>query len=209
MAPYAGPRTAFATSWTREGAQRRESRPFAAPTRSGGLPRMGGLGGTEGVCQIGALCEPHRVDDAHPAIGQGPYRHAVTLALLALALVVRLRPRFLEGRLPGKLIQHIAEGLDAGIAPMGLGVVPARIGHRRGTRQRLHTGRAPIPLPVVAPSCQEPGRETRAGSPETQKDRAVRMAQKKVGDLLIVLLDLLQQWRQLADQRYHEARLGA
>ena len=47
--------------------------------------------------------------------------------------------------------------------------------------------------------------KTLAGTRETRKDRAVRMAQKKAADLRIVLLDLLDERRQLADQREQQA----
>src|SRR5260370_39496953 len=98
----------------------------------GSVARMRGLGSLEDVGSIWMLPEPHRVDNAHPHVGQGAYRHTVALALAALAPIIPRPPRFLEGGLPGELIQHIAQRLDTGIAPMRLGVVATRIGHRRG-----------------------------------------------------------------------------
>jgi hypothetical protein len=148
------------------------------------------------------------MDDAYPHISQGTHGHAVAFAFAPRALVVCLRPGLLEGGLPGKLIQHVAEGFDTGIAPMRFRIVATLVGHRRGTGQGLDTGRAQIPLPLVAPSCQQPGRKTLTGTWETSKDRAVRMAQKKAADLRIILLDLLHQRRQLAHQREQQARLG-
>src|SRR5262249_49680243 len=104
--------------------------------------------------RVGALSEPHRMDDTHPSSGQGTHGHAVTLALAPLALVVRLRPGLLEGGLPGELIQHIAEGFDTDRAAMGFCIVAALVGHWRRARQGLDASRTQIPLPVVAPSCQ-------------------------------------------------------
>jgi len=118
----------------------------------GVLCRQEGGGGI--LVPLAPYCE----DDAHPHVGQGAHGHAMTLAFTPLAPVIGRRPRFLEGGLPGELIQHIAEGLDAGVAAMRLGVVAAGLGQRRRAGQGLHTRRAPIPLPVVAPSCQEPRR---------------------------------------------------
>ena len=60
------------------------------------------------------------MDDPHPAIGQRTDRHAVAFALAPLALIIGYGPRLLEGRLPGKLVEGIAEGFDTGIAPMGV-----------------------------------------------------------------------------------------
>jgi hypothetical protein len=125
------------------------------------------LCGQEGFYHIGAVFEPHRLDDAHPAIGQGPHGHTVALALLPLAVAVRLRPRFAEGRLPGKLKEDIAEGFDAGIAPMRLSLFATLVGHWRGPGQRLHAGGTRIPFPVVAPSCPQPGRKAFTGPWET------------------------------------------
>jgi hypothetical protein len=48
-----------------------------------------------------------------------------------------------------------------------------------------------------------------AFSPIFCKDHAVRMLQKKATDLGVVAGNLGQQWRELADQREHEARLGS
>ncbi len=112
-------------------------------------------------------------------------------------------PGFLEGGLPGKLIQHIAEGFDTDIASMRLGIMAALVCHRRGAGECLHTGRARISPPIVAPSCQQPGRKTLAGAWEARKDWAVKLAQKKAADFHVVLLDLLQERRKLAYQGAH------
>ncbi len=53
---------------------------------------------------IAGVVEPHRVENAHPDISQGSQRHTVTLALVALALVISQCPGFLLGRLPCKLL---------------------------------------------------------------------------------------------------------
>jgi hypothetical protein len=71
----------------------------------------------------------------------------------------------------------------------------------------LQTGCTRIPLPLVAPSCQEPRRKTLAGSWETGKDRAVRMAQKKATDLGVILRNLGEQRRKLADKCQQETGL--
>src|SRR5262245_14198188 len=119
------------------------------------------------------------VADAHPPVGQRPNSHGVGLALAPLALVIGSRPRLPEGGLPGELIEDIAQGINARLAPVGTRVLAALVDHRRGARQRLHTRRTRVALPVVAPSCQQPGRKTLASAWETQKQRAVRMLEKK------------------------------
>src|SRR5262249_16220819 len=159
--------------------------------RLGGFAAVGLLCRQEGCRQIGALSAPHRLDNAHPAVGQGAHGHAVGLALAALAPVIGCGPRLLEGRLPGKLVEGVTQGLDACVARMGTRVLAALVRRGGGARQGLHTRRTCVALPVVAPSCQQPGRQTLAGAWETREEWAVRMLEKKAGDLVVVLLDLL------------------
>src|SRR5262245_49043086 len=124
---------------------------------------------------IAVPLEPQCLNDAHPDVGQGAHGHAVGLALAALALIVRLCLPLLEGRLPGKLVEGVTQGLDVRIASMGTRVLATLVGHRRRARQGLHTRRTCVALPVVAPSCHQLGRQTLAGAWETREEWAVRM----------------------------------
>src|SRR6266516_1989442 len=79
---------------------------------------------------------PHGKDDTHPNVGQGTNRHAMALPFLSFAVVVVLGPRFLLGALPGKLVQRVAQRLDAGKALMHAGIGAALERDRRGPGQR-------------------------------------------------------------------------
>jgi hypothetical protein len=101
----------------------------------GGLGSMGALGGLKGRRLIAGVGEPHRVDDAHPDGGQGPYRHRVAFAFSSLALIIGQGPGFLSRRLPGELVEGIAQGFEAGIAFVRLGILATLEGHRSRARK--------------------------------------------------------------------------
>ena len=94
---------------------------------------------------------PHAIDASDPDVCQRSHGHTVTLAFCPFPSIIVKRPGFLPRRLPGKLIEHVAKGLDTRVAAMRLSIVAALIGHRRGARQGLDAGRTQIPLPVVIP----------------------------------------------------------
>jgi hypothetical protein len=54
----------------------------------GSSARMMVLCRLKGCRLIASVLKPHRVDDAHPDIGQRAYGHTMTLALSSLALVI-------------------------------------------------------------------------------------------------------------------------
>src|SRR5260221_2401438 len=62
---------------------------------------------------IGEVTKPDRKDDSDPHIGKRTYRHGMAFAASrALALVILHGPRLALGRLPGKLMQDVAQGFD-------------------------------------------------------------------------------------------------
>ena len=135
---------------------------------SGHLP-VRFLGGLEDGGFIGLVGAPHRMDNAHPMVGKRAHRDAVTLPLPPLPLVVGHRPcLFGELRLPGELVEGVAQGLDTGIAFMGLTVLPTLKRDWRGAGQALACsvpkrsapGHHPTPPASEAPS----GRLLLAGS---------------------------------------------
>src|SRR6266487_4095251 len=89
----------------------------------GSSARMMVLCRLKGCRLIAFVLKPHRVDDAYPDISQRAYRHTMTLALNSFAFVIQQCPRFLFGGLPGKLMQRVAQRLQAGIALMGFGII--------------------------------------------------------------------------------------
>ena len=121
--------------------------------RLGGSLPMGALSRLKDRRLIAFTLEPHSIDNPHPDVGQCSYRHTVTLALCALALIVGHRPGFLRSALPRKLLQHIAQRFDAGRAFVGFGIVATFVRHRRGSCQRLNARRISVAVTIIAPFC--------------------------------------------------------
>jgi hypothetical protein len=84
---------------------------------SGGVwpGRMRPFGRFKGRGLIVGLVHPHAIDDAHPDIGQSADRHTVRFALRAFALIIVPGPGFLPRRLPGELVQGVAQWFQAGL----------------------------------------------------------------------------------------------
>src|SRR5215472_13940801 len=108
------------------------------------------------------------------------------LRLRTLALVVVQRPGFGLGTLPGKLLQGIAQGLDAGVAPMRLGILATFVGHRRGACQRLQTCRVLIAASIISQLCQQSWGQSFARAGEAPHQETVGMGQKKACNLPVV-----------------------
>ncbi len=178
---------------------------------SGGvLPRrMRLLGRFKGGGLIAGLVDPHAIDDAHPDVGQAAHRHAVGLALGPFALVVLPRPGFLPRRLPGKLLQMVAQRLAAGEAFVRFGVIAAFKGDRSCAGQSLDAGGVGIATAILTPLGQQTGSQPLAGSRQRTPDLVVVMRQKKGLNGLLVAGNLLDDHQQLLDQREHQPRLGA
>src|SRR6266566_3987014 len=113
--------------------------------------RMPALSSFKGAPLIGLPLVPHGKNDAHPNVCQGANRHAMALPLLSFAVVVVLGPRFLLGALPGKLVQGIAQRLDAGKALMHGGIAAALKGDWRGPSQGGDTFCIGIAKPIISP----------------------------------------------------------
>ena len=88
---------------------------------------------------IAGLVHPHAIDDAHPDIGQGADGHTVGLAFRSFALVIGQRPGFVLRRLPGELVQMVAQRLHARKAFVRPGIIAAFKRHGRGSSQGLDT----------------------------------------------------------------------
>ncbi len=194
-------------------------RPLVASRMSQEAVRALGMASRRGPCMMVLSClkggsfiagavEPHGVDDAHPHVRQRSYRHRMALAFGSLAPVVVQRPRFFQGRLPGKLVERVPQRLQARIAFMCLRVVATLEGDRGCSRQRLQAGCISIACAVLSDFGQQPRREPFPCPRETPEDFVVFMAQKKVSNFLLILCDLLDQWHELADQRQRQTRFG-
>ena len=127
---------------TGEGPRSAESHPRSA-TRRRGLDlgdvspgRMSPLRRCKRRGLIAGLAHPHAIDDSHPDVGQGSHRHTVGLAFGTFALVIVQRPGFLQRRLPGKLVQSVAQRFQAGEALVRFGVIATLERHRPRDTQR-------------------------------------------------------------------------
>ena len=177
---------------------------------SGGvLPgRMSQLSSFKGRALIGASSLPHAIDDAHPNVCQSSQCHTMGFAFRAFALIGVTGPGFLHRRLPGELVQMVAQGFQASKAFVRFGIIATleRDGSRSG--QRLDAIGSGIAAAIFTPFGQQTRREALACPRQRTPDRLVIMGQKKGVDLLIVASNVLDEHQQLFDQREHQPRLG-
>jgi hypothetical protein len=166
------------------------------------------LGLFKGSPFIGCLMPPDGKDDPDPHISQRTYRHGVAFALISFALVIVESPRFTARRLPGKLLQRIAQRLDTPHSTMHFSIFTTGKLDGRGPRQCLQARCIGVALPIVANFGQEPWCQPLACSGQTGKDLVVRMHQKKGLNLLIIGSNLLQQGQKLGYQYQHQSRFG-
>ena len=128
---------------------------------------------------IAFVLKPHGVDDAHPDIGKRTHSHTMTLALSSLAFVIRQCPGFLLGGLPGQLMQHIAQRLQAGIALMGFGIIATLEGNGSRSSQSLDTRTCSVARAIIPPFRKQARSQTLSRSRKTAEDLMICMGQKK------------------------------
>ncbi len=133
---------------------------------------------------IAGVTHPHAIDDAHPDVGQGADRHTVGLALYPFALVIVPRPRFFHRRLPGELVQVVAQRLQARKAFVRLGVIAALERHGGGPGQGLDTIGIGVTGSIIAPFGKPPWSQALACTRQRTPELMVWMRQKKGADLL-------------------------
>ena len=75
-------------------------------------------------CFIAAVLGPHGKDDPDPHVGKSSYRHRMALAFSSFALIILPGPCFTACRLPGKLVQGIAQLFDAARRRCALEYIP-------------------------------------------------------------------------------------
>src|SRR5712692_1086694 len=76
----------------------------------------------KGGCLIALVMHPHGKDDPDPDIGKCSHGHGMAFAFRSFALVIVSGPRFTLRRLPGKVLQSIAQGFDAAQATIRFGI---------------------------------------------------------------------------------------
>src|SRR5579884_2322391 len=158
---------------------------------------------------IAGLALPHAIDDAHPNVGQSSHGHTVGFALGPFALIIGSRPGLLQGRLPGKLVQGVAQWFQASKAFVRFGIIAALERHRSGPSQSLHTVSILVTLAVISPLSQQARSQPFSHSRQRLPEGVIWVGQKKALDLLVIGCDLLDDHLQLFDQREHQARFRA
>src|SRR5437899_8602097 len=98
---------------------------------------MGALSSFKGAGFVMHLLAPNGEQDAYPDIAQGTHGNRMALAFCAFAQVILLRPRLRAGTVKGKLLEGVAQGLDAAEAAMGLGICATLVEDWRGSSQSL------------------------------------------------------------------------
>jgi hypothetical protein len=136
-------------------------------------------GGLKSSPIVAALGRPHGENNPHPQIGEGTNRHRMAFALGPFAPIVVQRPWLTQGRLPGKQVERIAQGLQTGGAAVRFLVGATLVEHRGRASERLHTSGVGVPSAIISPFCQQPGSESFPCSGQALKDRAVGVSQKK------------------------------
>jgi hypothetical protein len=133
---------------------------------SGGVltRRMRPLGHFKGRGLIADFVHPYAVDDAHPDVGQGSDSHTVGFALRSFPEVLGQRPGFLQRRLPGELVQGVAQRFHARETFVRFSVIATLEGHWRGPSQSLHTGGTGIAGAVIAPFSEQTWGQTSEGT---------------------------------------------
>src|SRR2546421_11044377 len=163
----------------------------------------------KGHCFIAGLLDPHGKDDPHPRVSQRTDRNGVAFAFCAFAVIIVSGPWFTLRRLPSELMQGMTQGFDTAQPSMGFGVDPALIQHGRGSTQRLQEAFILVALAIIPDFWKPPRSQALACTWQALKDLMVLMGQKKGGNLLIILSDLLDQWQQLTYQHQHQACFAA
>ena len=158
---------------------------------------------------IAAATGPYGKDDPDPHIGKRAHGDRMAFAFGSLALVIGIGPRFTVCRLPGKLVQGIAQRFNTRHPAMRFGVHPTLKQHGRGSSQRLQTAGILVACAIIADFGKPPRGQAFACTRQARKELMVLMGQKKGANLLIILLDLLKQRQQLTHQRQHQTRFGA
>ena len=140
---------------------------------------MGLLGHGKDRRIIAGVGSPHAIDNAQPHIGKRTQRHRMTLAFRPFALLVLVGPGFLLSTRAGKLIERVAQRLEAGMPTMSLAIVPTLVEYWCSPCQCGKLGTSRVAGRVIAQFGKPPRRQPLSRSRKALKDLAVSMRQKK------------------------------
>src|SRR6266702_5932641 len=121
----------------------------------------------------------HGENDTCPHIGKGSDRHRMAFPLGSLALIVVSGPAFLLGRLPGKLMQGVAQGFDTAQPPVRFGIVATLKQDGRRPSQGLQARRVSIACTLIPDFGEQARSQSLSRTRQTAEDLVVFMHQKK------------------------------
>src|SRR5215468_6273077 len=119
---------------------------------------------------------PAPIQDADPFERKGPYGGLMGLALVALLLVVDLRPEGMPDRLRRPCDERLPEELGTLEAPVHPGLLAAAFGHWRDPGIFLQFCSGSIPCALFAKGDQEAGSESGTRPGERLEEGKVGMA---------------------------------
>src|SRR5712691_7979520 len=132
----------------------------------------------------------HGEEDPRPNGRQGTHCDALAFPFCSFALIGGASPGFLLGTLPSKGMQSIAQGFDTPLTTMWFGGGAALKQDRRRATECLQAGCRLIARGIIANFSEQARSQALPGSGKTAEDDGIFMAQKKVGDLLIICCNL-------------------
>ena len=134
---------------------------------------------------VALVMHPHGEYDPDPHISKRSNRDAMAFAFSTFALVIGAGPRFTVCRLPGELMQGIAQRLHTAHAPMRFGIHPALKEDRRGSSQRLQAAGILVARAIIADFGQQSRSQAFACTRQACTELVILMLQKKGVDLLV------------------------
>lgn len=161
----------------------------------------------DGLIVRGALL-PAPIEDADPCERQGPYGGLMGLALVALLLVVNLRPEGMPDRCSGPLHKGLAHELRPLEAPRHPGFLAAAFGHRRDPGIGWEVGGGGRVFALFAEGDEQPGGTDRTHSWESLEQGEIGMALRALRDRAVAISDGLQGGTELGDEGLHQERIG-
>ena len=151
---------------------------------------------------------PTPIEDADPFERQGPYGGLMGLALVALLLVVRLRPEGMPHRLRRPFDERLPEKRGTLEAPVHPALLAAPLGYWRDPGIFLEFGGGGIALALFAEGNEQPGGEDGARSWEGLEQGEIGMALRTLRDGGVEIGDGLQGDPELGDEGLHQERIG-
>src|SRR5262252_6410780 len=147
---------------------------------------------------------PAPIEDADPFERQGPYGSLMGLALVALLLVVHLRPEGMPHRLRRPFDKRLPEELGTLEAPVHPGLLATPFGDWCDPGIFLEVGGGGIAFALFTEGDEQPGGEDRARSWEGLEQGEIGMALSALRNGSVEIGDGLQGDPELGDEGLHQ-----